>query len=178
MRVARADGTAKRRKCNMRAVIVTGGKQYIVNEQDKLDVERIPGDVGTKVTIDEVLLVGEGADVVCGTPTVPDAKVEATIIEQYRGKKVVVFKMKRRKSYRRKQGHRQELTKLKITKISVGKSAKKKTESDQEKPADKKKTAKATDSGAKSAEKTEKKSASKAGASKKTPAAKKKAAES
>ena len=114
----------------MRAIIVTGGKQYIVNEQDTLDVERIPGEVGTKVTIDEVLLVGEGADVLCGTPTVPNAKVEATIVEQFRGKKLIVFKMKRRKSYRRKQGHRQELTKLMITKISVGKAAKEKTDSD------------------------------------------------
>ncbi len=144
----------------MRAVIVSGGKQYIVNEQDTLDVERIPGEAGTKVTIDEVLLVGEGADVICGTPTVPNAKVEATILEQFRGKKLVVFKMKRRKSYRRKQGHRQELTKIQITKISVGKSAGKKAKSVQE-PA---KNDKAADGDTKSAEK---KSAPKAETSKK-----------
>jgi len=124
----------------MRAVIATGGKQYIVQEKDVIEVEKLAGNPGDKVTIDEVLLVGEGSKVECGTPTVPNAKVEAKIVDQFRGEKVIAFKMKRRKSYRRKKGHRQELTKIEITKISVGKAAKPKQEKAEPKTEDAKKT--------------------------------------
>jgi large subunit ribosomal protein L21 len=116
------------RRDSMRAVIATGGKQYIVQEKDVIEVEKLAGNPGDKVTIEEVLLVGEGSEVECGTPTVPNAKVEAKIVDQFKGDKVVAFKMKRRKSYRRKKGHRQELTKIEITKISVGKASNSKQE--------------------------------------------------
>ena len=102
----------------MYAVIATGGKQYRVEKDDVIDIERINGEVGTELTFDEVLLVGEGADIKCGTPVLEAAAVKAEIVDQFRGKKLTVFKMKRRKGYRKKHGHRQELTKIKITDIA------------------------------------------------------------
>ena len=144
----------------MRAVIATGGKQYIVQEKDVIEVEKLSGNPGDKVTLDEVLLVGEGAKVECGTPTVPNAKVEAKIVDQFRGEKLIAFKMKRRKSYRRKKGHRQELTKIEITKISVGKAA--------AKPKQEKKDSKADDAKAETKKTTAKKSAPKKQAAEKT----------
>ena len=101
----------------MYAVIATGGKQYRVNEQTEIDVERVSGDVGAKIVFDEVLAVGDGAEIECGTPLLSAAKVEGEIIEHFRGKKLTAFKMKRRKGYRRKHGHRQELTKVRISAI-------------------------------------------------------------
>jgi large subunit ribosomal protein L21 len=103
----------------MYAVIATGGKQYKIAKDEILDIERIEGEVGTKLTFDQVLLVGEGEKIECGTPLLKSAKVDAEIVDQFRGKKLTVFKMKRRKGYRRKQGHRQELTKIKISSISA-----------------------------------------------------------
>ena len=108
----------------MYAVIATGGKQYRVKKDDVIDIERINGDVGSKLTFDKVLMVGEGAKIECGTPLLKSAKVNAEIIDQFRGTKLTVFKMKRRKGYRRKHGHRQELTKVKIATISTGSKAK------------------------------------------------------
>jgi large subunit ribosomal protein L21 len=108
----------------MYAVIATGGKQYRVQKDDVIDIERLEGEVGAKVTFDEVLLVGEGTGIECGTPLLKSAKVTAEIVDQFRGKKLTVFKMKRRKGYRKKHGHRQELTKVKITDISAGSKAK------------------------------------------------------
>ena len=102
----------------MYAVIATGGKQYRVQEHDIIDIERLEGEVGAEVTFDKVLMVGEGKDVQCGTPLLGSAKVKAQIVDQFRGKKLTVFKMKRRKGYRKKHGHRQELTKVEITTIS------------------------------------------------------------
>ena len=124
----------------MYAVIATGGKQYRVAKDDIIDIERIEGDAGKKVSFDEVLVVGEGDKIECGTPLLKSAKVDGEIVEQFRGKKLVVFKMKRRKGWRRKQGHRQELTKIKIGKISAGGAAKveKKTEAKPAKADDKK----------------------------------------
>ena len=107
----------------MYAVIATGGKQYRVQKDDVIDIERVNGDVGAKLTFDEVLLVGEGAKIECGTPLIKSAKVSAEIVDQFRGKKLTVFKMKRREGYRRKHGHRQELTKVKISTISAGSKA-------------------------------------------------------
>lgn len=109
----------------MYAVIATGGKQYRVMKDDVIDIERVNGDVGAKVTFDEVLLVGEGEKIECGTPLIKSAKVSAEIVDQFRGKKLTVFKMKRRKGYRKKHGHRQELTKVKISTISAGSKAQK-----------------------------------------------------
>ena len=105
----------------MYAVIETGGKQYRVNQGDVIKVEKLAGDVGSKIDFDKVLLVGEGSDVKVGTPTVSGAKVSGTVVEQDRHKKIIVFKMKRRKNYRRKQGHRQDFTGVRIEKITGGK---------------------------------------------------------
>jgi len=122
----------------MYAVIATGGKQYRVVKDDIIDIERLEGDVGKKISFDEVLVVGEGEKIECGTPLLKSAKVDAEIVEQFRGKKLVVFKMKRRKGWRRKQGHRQELTKVKITKIAGVKAEKKAAAPKAEKKAEKK----------------------------------------
>ena len=102
----------------MYAVISAGGKQYKVSEKDVIDIERVDGDSGSAITFPDVLAVGEGAKIDIGTPLLDSAKVEATIVEHFRGKKLVAFKMKKRKSYRRKVGHRQELTRVRIEKIA------------------------------------------------------------
>ena len=103
----------------MYAVVETGGRQYRVQPGDTIDVERLPGEVGTTLELQPVLMVGEGTDVTLGTPTVANARVEAQIVAHTRGKKLIVFKYKRRKNYRRKQGHRQSLTSLHITGIQT-----------------------------------------------------------
>jgi len=100
----------------MYAVIKTGGKQYKVAQGDKLRVEKLPGNVGEAVTFDQVLLVA-GDSLKLGMPLVGGAKVEAKILAQGRGKKLVVFKFRRRKNYRRHTGHRQPFTALEVTKI-------------------------------------------------------------
>ena len=100
----------------MYAVIKTGGKQYRVAPGDHLRVEKLAGDKGSSITFDQVLLVG-GDAVRVGTPSVGGVKVNATIVAQDRAKKVIVFKMKRRKNYRRKNGHRQPFTEIQITGI-------------------------------------------------------------
>ena len=102
----------------MYAVIETGGKQYRVNQGDVIKVEKLTADVGEKVDFDRVLLVGEGSDVKVGSPVVDGASVSGTVVEQDRGRKIIVFKMKRRKGYRRKQGHRQDYTGVQIDKIN------------------------------------------------------------
>jgi|SRR5271165_6727934 len=101
----------------MYAVIRTGGKQYRVSEGQLLRVEKLPGGAGDKITFGEVLLVGGDAPKV-GQPLVKGASVAAEITAQDRGKKLVVFKFRRRKNYRRKNGHRQPYTELKITGIT------------------------------------------------------------
>ena len=102
----------------MYAVIRTGGKQYRVHEGDRIRVEKLPGDVGTSIDFTDILMIG-GEKVAVGTPTVKGAKVSAEITAQDKAKKVIVFKMRRRKGYRRKNGHRQPYTELKITGISA-----------------------------------------------------------
>lgn len=102
----------------MYAVIATGGKQHKVQENDVLSVERIPGEAGAKIEFTEVLAMGEGADLKIGAPTIEGAKVQAEIVEQFRGPKLIAFKMKRRKGSRKRKGHRQELTKVKILAIA------------------------------------------------------------
>ena len=101
----------------MYAIISTGGKQLKVTNDEVVAVERLAGNAGDKVTFDQVLAVGEGANVNFGTPVVEGAKVEAEIVEHLRGPKLIAFKIKR-KGYRLRTGHRQELTKVKI--LSVG----------------------------------------------------------
>jgi len=101
------------------AVIKTGGKQYKVSPGDVIRVEKIPGDPGQEIELSEVLLVGEGNEVKIGQPLVEGAKVIATIVEQGRSRKIIVFKKKRRKNYRRKRGHRQYYTDLQIKEIQA-----------------------------------------------------------
>ncbi|MHA7871918.1 MAG: 50S ribosomal protein L21 [Hyphococcus sp.] len=101
----------------MYAVVKTGGKQYRVSKDDILKVERLPGEAGEVITLNDVLMVGEGKDVTLGEPKVAGAAVAAEILEQGRGPKITVFKKRRRQNYRRKKGHRQLLTVLKVTEI-------------------------------------------------------------
>ena len=99
----------------MFAIIRTGGKQYKVKEGQTLSVEKLPDDKG-KIVFSEVLLLG-GEKVKIGTPTIPNAKVEATLVNHGKAKKVTVVKYKAKVRYRRKIGHRQQFTKVKIDKI-------------------------------------------------------------
>jgi len=98
----------------MFAVIKTGGKQYKVAPNDVILVEKLPGLAGDTVTLDQVLMVGDKI----GAPLVAGASVTATLVEQTRGEKVIIFKKKRRQNYRRKKGHRQDLTVLRIAAIN------------------------------------------------------------
>lgn len=102
----------------MKATIKTQGRQFTVSEGDTLTVNRYrESAAGDKITIDQVLMLGEGADTKFGAPIIEGASVEATIVENKRGDKIRVFKKKRRQGYRRTQGHRQELSVIKIESI-------------------------------------------------------------
>ncbi len=101
----------------MYAIIKTGGKQYRISPGDVLRVERLPGERGDEVILDQVLLVTDGDAVQVGQPLVPNATVRTQIVRQGKDKKVLIFKKKRRKNYRRKQGHRQLFTALQINEI-------------------------------------------------------------
>ncbi len=101
----------------MFAVIKTGGKQYIVRPGDRLKVEKLEGEIGDTVEISEVLLVNKDGDIKVGTPVVEGAKVLATIVDQGKAPKVIVFKKKAKKGYKRKRGHRQFYTTIEIKEI-------------------------------------------------------------
>ena len=101
----------------MYAIIRTGGKQYRVQSGEQLRVEAIRADVGSTVSLEEVLLVGTGDGVKVGAPLVSGAKVQATVVSHGRGDKVRIFKLRRRKHYQRTQGHRQSYTDLRIDDI-------------------------------------------------------------
>lgn len=103
----------------MHAVVETGGKQYKVTEGDVIFVEKLDVEEGAEVTLDKVLMAGEGDAVKVGTPVVEGATVTAKVVKNGKSKKVVVFKMKRKKNYRRKKGHRQPYTKLEITAVNA-----------------------------------------------------------
>lgn len=103
----------------MYAVIKTGGKQYRVSAGEKIKVEQIPADVGTDISLDQVLMVGEGDSVKVGTPVISGATVTAKVISQGRHPKVNIFKMRRRKHYQKHQGHRQYFTELEISGINA-----------------------------------------------------------
>ena len=103
----------------MYAIVRTGGKQYQVAQGDQLRVETLAGVVGETVELNDVLLVADGEDVKIGQPQVEGAKVTATIVEQGKAKKVLVYKKKRRKGYEVKRGHRQQYTALRIEGISA-----------------------------------------------------------
>jgi large subunit ribosomal protein L21 len=103
----------------MYAVFATGGKQYRAAVGDIVRVERLEGEVGDTLTLEEVLLVGGEAGVKVGQPKVEGANLTCEIVGQGRHRKIIVFKHKRRKSYRKKQGHRQYFTALKVKEISA-----------------------------------------------------------
>ena len=100
----------------MYAVIKTGGKQYKVAKDDVILVEKLEAEAGSSVSL-EVLMLGDGANVTVGAPTVAGASVSAEVVDQVKADKVIIFKKNRRHNYRRKRGHRQKLTALKITGI-------------------------------------------------------------
>lgn len=103
----------------MYAVLVTGGKQYRVQEGDVLFVEKLIADVDSIVELNEVLAIGTDEGIKVGTPVVEGAKVVAKVVAQGKAKKVIVFKYKAKKDYRRKNGHRQPYTKILIEKIEA-----------------------------------------------------------
>ena len=105
----------------MQAIIVTGGKQYVVNEGDTLFIEKLPVEAGDAVTFDQVLAIVDGENTKFGTPVVEGAKVEATVVKNGKGKKVRVYKYKAKKGYHKRQGHRQPYTKVEIRNITEGK---------------------------------------------------------
>ena len=102
----------------MYAVVKTGGKQYRVAKDDKILVEHIDAEEGQTITLDKVMMLGDGDKVTIGAPVVENASVEAEVLSQTRGPKIIIFRRKRRKNHRRIQGHRQDLTLLKIKDIS------------------------------------------------------------
>ncbi|NLP29860.1 MAG: 50S ribosomal protein L21 [Clostridiales bacterium] len=102
----------------MYAVIQTGGKQYRVQEGDVITVEKLDASPGEKVKFENVLLFSNGETVDIGKPYLNDVNVEASVVENGKGKKVVIFKYRAKKNYRKKQGHRQPYTKIKIDSIS------------------------------------------------------------
>ena len=102
----------------MYAVIKTGGKQYRVAAGEKLKIEQIPAEVGAEITLDQILMLGEGESVKIGTPFVTGAAVKATVLSQGRHDKIKIFKMRRRKHYQKHQGHRQNYTEIRIDSIS------------------------------------------------------------
>ncbi len=103
----------------MYAVIKTGGRQYKVAAGEKLKIEQIPAEIGSEITLDQVLAVGEGASLKLGDPLVNGAAVMATVVSQGRHDKVTIFKMRRRKHYQKHQGHRQNFTEILINTIKA-----------------------------------------------------------
>ena len=109
----------KVKEVNMYAVIKTGGKQYRVVAGENIKVEQIAADVGQEIVIDQVLAVGNGAELTVGTPLVSGATVKATVVAHGKHDKIRIFKMRRRKHYQKRQGHRQQFTELQIGAISA-----------------------------------------------------------
>ena len=103
----------------MFAVLKSGGKQYRVQKDDVIRVERLDANEGDKVKLDEILMVGEAGKAKIGKPLVKGASVTAEVIAQTRAPKIIVFKKKRRQNYRRKKGHKQEITLLRIKDIKA-----------------------------------------------------------
>jgi large subunit ribosomal protein L21 len=103
----------------MYAVVNTGGKQYKVQKGETLRIEKIPGEVGSSVTFDKILMVADGENIRVGQPVLENVSVQAQIVEQDKAKKILIFKYKRRKRYRRKNGHRQPFTAIRIDGIEA-----------------------------------------------------------
>ena len=156
----------------MYAVVKTGGKQYRVAKDDKIVVDRMIGEDGDSVVLDQVLMMADGDKVTVGSPVIEGAAVGATVLRQTRGPKIMVFRRKRRKNFRRIRGHRQDLTLLQINEIAPDgklKAAPKKVAAKTEAKAAPKKAAKTA---AKTAAKSAAKAAPKKAAAKKTTAKK------
>lgn len=117
----------------MFAVVKTGGKQYRVAEGDVIKVEKLDGEAGKNVTLDEVLMIGDDKGVKVGEPLIKGANVTAEVLEQKKDKKITVFKKKRRHNYRRKKGHRQEVTVLRVKAIAATAAKKAATKAAEEK---------------------------------------------
>ena len=103
----------------MYAVVSSGGKQYKVQKGETLRIEKIPGEVGSKVVFDQVLMIADGEKIRVGQPVIARAAVQASIVEQDKAKKILIFKYKRRKRYRRKHSHRQPYTAIRIDGIDA-----------------------------------------------------------
>lgn len=103
----------------MYAVIKTGGKQYKVAAGEKIKIEKLAADVGAQITLDQVLAIGNGAEMAIGTPLVSGANVLATVVSHGRHDKVRIFKMQRRKHFQKRQGHRQGYTEIEISAVNV-----------------------------------------------------------
>jgi large subunit ribosomal protein L21 len=151
----------------MFAVVRTGGKQYRVAAGDKIAVEKLSGDAGDTIVLDDVLLAGEGDSIADAAKV----NVSAEIIAQAKSEKVVVFKKRRRHNYRRKNGHRQQMTLLRITDVGEGKTAKKAAKADTADKADAKPATKAAPAKAETAD-AKPAAPKKAAATKKAPAKK------
>ena len=149
------------------AVLKSGGKQYRVSAGDVILVEKIIGDSGSKVTFDDIIMMGEGSKIHMEKNELKAASVTGEVIEQTRGPKLLVFKKKRRHNYRRKKGHKQDLTAVKIQSIDLKKTAVKTVSKDTAKKPTGTKTTKKAD--------TVKKSATKKVSTKKTTTTKKSA---
>lgn len=108
----------------MFAVIETGGKQYIVEENTIIDIEKIETSENTPVTFDKVLLLNDGKDTQIGQPYLEGVTVEASVLEELKDSKKIVFKFKPKTGYKKKTGHRQQLTRVRITKLNNKKAAK------------------------------------------------------
>lgn len=104
----------------MFAIIQTGAKQYKVAKGDVIDIEKLEGKDGAKIETENVLLVNDGTDTTVGAPLVSGAKVTMKVVEQTKGDKIRVFKMKPKKRYQKTQGHRQQITRVEILDITVG----------------------------------------------------------
>lgn len=103
----------------MYAIIRTGGRQFRVEQGKVLDVERLPNEINDTLTITDVLLIGDDDKTVIGQPLVEGASVQVTVVDQFRAKKLIVFKYRQRTSYRRKRGHRHYYTRLRVDSISL-----------------------------------------------------------
>jgi large subunit ribosomal protein L21 len=102
------------------AIVECGGRQYRAEEDHSFVVEKLPYEVGEQIELDKVLLISADDDVTIGQPQIADALVKATIVDQFRGKKIFVWKYRPRKRYRKRQGHRQSYTRLRIDEIVTG----------------------------------------------------------
>ena len=103
----------------MYAIFRNGPRQYRAEVGATIDLDRLPNEVGDELVFDEVLMIGDGDDSQIGQPTIKGASVKATVVEQFRGKKVIVFKYRQRTNYRVKRGHRQYHTRVRIDEITV-----------------------------------------------------------